>query len=143
MALRFTDYTTSGCTRDILRTFRNAYDTTESTEGAYVKKGILLFHDVSRVVKFDHRPQLDALIEELTRTFAVRYENPPPPMNLQAPRDACIPESIITQLPAFSYQKRLDDLVAPNWLVDIFRRYLSADPWPVSDKATRRNPIGT
>ena len=143
MALRFTDYTTSGCIRDTLRTFRNAYDTTESIEGGYVKKGILLGHDVSRVVKFDHRPHLDALTKELTRTFAVRYANPPPPIHLQAIRDAYIPESIITQLPAFGYQKRLDDLVAPNWLVDTFRRYLIADPWPVSDKATRSKPIGT
>jgi hypothetical protein len=45
-------------------------------------------------------------------------------------------------LPAFGYQKRLDDLAAPSWLVDTFRRYLDTDPWPASDKA-RGQPIGT
>ena len=45
-------------------------------------------------------------------------------------------------LPAFDYQKRLDDIAAPSWLVDTFRRYLDADPWPPSDKA-RGQPIGT
>jgi hypothetical protein len=38
-------------------------------------------------------------------------------------------------IPAFDYQKRLDDLAAPSWLVDTFRRYLDADTWPPSDEA--------
>ena len=38
-------------------------------------------------------------------------------------------------LTAFNYQKHLDNLVARNWLVDVFRRYLDTDPWPPSDEA--------
>jgi len=45
-------------------------------------------------------------------------------------------------LVAFNYQKRLDDLATPSWLVDTFRRHLDADPWPPSDEA-QRQPIGT
>jgi hypothetical protein len=33
------------------------------------------------------------------------------------------------------YQKRLNDLILPSWLVDTFRRFLDIDPWPPSDKA--------
>jgi hypothetical protein len=38
--------------------------------------------------------------------------------------------------------KRLEDLAAPSWLVNTFRRYLDADTWPPSDTA-RGQPIGT
>ncbi|KAF8228283.1 hypothetical protein L208DRAFT_1404099, partial [Tricholoma matsutake] len=96
-------------------------------------------------VKFDRHPQLDALIEELTEAFAVRYEEPPSAKDRQALEDARvanIPDSVMTNLPALSYQKRLDDLAAPSWLVDTFRRHLDADPWPLSDEA-RGQPINT
>jgi hypothetical protein len=57
-------------------------------------------------------------------------------------RVANVPESVITNLPALSYQKRLDNLAAPSWLVDTIRRHLDADrPWPPSDQA-RGQPIG-
>ena len=84
------------------------------------------------------RAQLNALIQELTQAFATRYEEPPSARDLQALDDALeahVPESVVTNLPAFNYRKRLDDLAAPSWLVGTFRRYLDADPWPPSDKA--------
>jgi hypothetical protein len=90
------------------------------------------------VVRFDRRPHLDKLIRELTESFATRYEEPPTARDLQALEDALeahVPESVMTNLPAFSYRKRLDDLAAPSWLVDTFCRYLDADNWPSSDKA--------
>ncbi|KAF8230713.1 hypothetical protein L208DRAFT_1400114, partial [Tricholoma matsutake] len=61
---------------------------------------------------------------------------------LEDARVANIPDSVMTNLPALSYQKRLDDLAAPSWLVDTFRRHLNADPWPLSDEA-RGQPINT
>jgi hypothetical protein len=109
------------------------------------KKGFLLGRDIPRVVKFDRRPHLDKLIRELTETFAVRYKEPPSAKDLQALEDAQIanvPESVVTNLPAFSYRKRLDDLAAPSWLVNMFRQKLNPDLWPSSDKF-RRQPIGT
>ena len=141
VALRYTKYTTAGSTRDFLRGIRNAYDFPEDADAGYIKKAILLCRLVPREVKFDHRPQLDALIEELTETFAVRYEKFPSAIDFQAILDAQtakIPESIIAQLPAFSYLKRLGDVGTPSWLVDTFRRHLNAGPWPVSDNAARR-----
>ena len=56
--------------------------------------------------------------------------------------EAHVPESVMTNLPAFSYRKRLDHLAAPSWFVDIFQRYLDTDPRPPLDKAGGR-PIST
>jgi hypothetical protein len=130
-ALRFTNHTISGGgTSRFLRAFDEEYEDEEGVKGGDLKKGFLLGRDIPRVVKFDRRPQLDALIEELTETFAVRYEKPPSTKDLQALEDARVanvPESVMINLPALSYRKRLDDLAAPNWLVDTFRRNLYAD----------------
>ena len=46
-----------------------------------------------------------------------------------------VPESVISNLPALSYRKSLDDLAAPSWFIDTFRPHLDADPWPLSDQA--------
>src|SRR6266436_4107161 len=43
--------------------------------------------------------------------------------------------SIMQLLPVFDYQKCLNDLAAPSWLVNIFHCYLDAYTWPPSDKA--------
>ena len=145
-ALRFTNHTISGgSTSRFLRAFDEEYEDEEGVRGGDLKKGFLLGRDIPRVVKFDRRPQLDALIEELTETFAVRYEKPPSADQLQAlerAQAANIDPSITSGLMAFNYQKRLDDLAAPSWLVDTFRRNLNADFWPSSDKC-REQPIGT
>jgi hypothetical protein len=61
---------------------------------------------------------------------------------LERAQAANIDPSIMSGLTAFNYQKHLDNLVARNWLVDVFRRYLDTDPWPPSDKA-QRQLIGT
>jgi hypothetical protein len=69
---------------------------------------------------------------------AVRYEKPPSDDHIQGlerARAGNVDPSIMRLLPAFDYQKRLDDLVTPSWLVDTFRRYLGEDPWPPSDEA--------
>jgi hypothetical protein len=145
-ALRFTKHTCSeGDSSTFLRAFDEEYETADGVKGGDLKKGFLLGRDIPRLVKFDRRPHLDKLIRELTEAFAVRYEEPPSAKDLQALEDAQIanvPESVMTNLPAFSYRKRLDDLAAPNWLVDTFRRNLNADFWPSSDKF-REQPIGT
>src|SRR5882762_3599973 len=144
-ALRFTNHTISGGgTSRFLRAFDEEYEDEEGVKGGDLKKGFLLGCDIPRVVKFDRRPQLDKLIEELTEAFSVRYEKPPSTKDLQALEDARVsnvPESVISNLPALSYWKRLDDLATPSWLVDTFRRHLDADPWPLSDKA-QGQPIG-
>jgi hypothetical protein len=46
-----------------------------------------------------------------------------------------VPSSFLEENTAFKYQKRLNDLISPSWLVDTFRRFLDTDPWPPSDKA--------
>jgi hypothetical protein len=144
-ALRFTNHTISGGgTSRFLRAFDEEYED-EGVKGGDLKRGFLATREIPRVVKFDRRPQLDALVEELTETFAVRYEKPPSADQLQAlerAQAANIDPSIMSGLMAFNYQKRLDDLAAPSWLVDTFRRNLNAEFWPSSDKF-REQPIGT
>ena len=144
--LRFTDHTISGGgTSRFLRAFDEVYEDKDGVKGGDLKEGFLLGRSIPRVVQFDRRPHLDALIRELTEAFAARYEEPPSARDLQALQDvrvANVPESVITNLPALSYQKHLDDLAAPSWLVDTFRRHLDAEPWPLLDKA-QGQPIGT
>jgi hypothetical protein len=145
-ALRFTNHTlTGGGTSRFLRPFDEEYEDEEGVKGGDLKRGFLATREIPRVVKFDRLPHLDALIRQLTETFAARYEEPPSADQLQAleqAQAANIDPSIISGLTAFNYQKRLDDLVAPSWLVDTFRRYLDADTWPPSDEA-RGQLIGT
>jgi len=145
-ALRCTNHTISGgSTSRFLRAFDEEYEDEESIKGGDLKRGFLATREIPHAVKFDHRPHLDKLIRELTEAFAVRYEEPPSAKDLQALEDAQIanvPESVMTNLPAFSYRKCLDNLAAPSWLVDTFRHNLNPDLWPSSDKF-RRQPIGT
>ena len=77
-ALPFTNLTISGGdTSRFLRVFDEEYEDEEGVKGGDLKRGFLATREIPRVVKFDRRPELDALIEELTETFAVRYEKPP------------------------------------------------------------------
>src|ERR1700691_2329836 len=130
-ALRFTKHTCSeGDSSMFLRAFDEEYEDEEGVKGGDLKRGFLATREIPRVVKFDRRPRLDALIEELTEAFAVCYEKPPSADQLQAlerAQAANIDPSIMSGLTAFNYQQRLDDLVARNWLVDGFQRYLDAD----------------
>ena len=138
-ALRLTKHTISGGgTNRFLRAFDEAYEDEEDVKGGDLKRGFLATREIPRVVKFDRRPHLDKLVEELTEACAVRYEMPPSARDIQALEDALeahVTESVMTNLPAFSYRKRLDDLAAPSWLVDTFRRYLDPYIWPPSDEA--------
>jgi hypothetical protein len=96
------------------------------------------------MVKFDRRPHLDKLIRELTEAFASCYEEPPSDEDLETLKDMKsnnAPPSYLYSNAAFKYQKHLNDLVAPSWLVDTFRHHLNADFWPPSDGA-RGQPIG-
>ena len=145
-ALRLTNHTISkGRSSDFLRPFDKEYENEDSVRGGELKTGFPVSRKIPRLVKFDHRPHLDKLIEELTEVFAVRYEKPPSHdhvRGLERARADNVDPSIMRLLPAFDYQKRLDDIAAPSWLVDTFRRYLDADSWPPSDKA-RGQPMGT
>jgi hypothetical protein len=74
------------------------------------------------MVKFDRRPHLDEPIRELTEAFATRYEEPPSARDLQALEDAFkaqVPESVITNLPAFGCREHLDDLATPRSIPSI------------------------
>ena len=145
-ALRFTKHTISGGgSNRFLRAFDEEYEDEDGVKGGDLKKGFLLGRDIPRTVKFDRRPQLDALIRELTEAFAARYEEPPPHEDFEVLKDMQsnnAPPSYLYSNSAFKYQKRLNDLISPSWLVDTFRRFLDIDTWPLSDKA-RGQPIST
>ena len=74
-------------------------------------------------------------------TFAVRYEKPLTAQDLDLLKEA---QEKSPSLPVLCFQisKRLDDLAAPSWHVDILCDTDPSDPWPRSDKSQRR-PIST
>ena len=147
MALRFTNHTIyKGHSIDFLRAFDEEYENEDGVKGGNLKKGSLLGRDIPLRVKFDHRPQLDALIEELTEVFAVRYERPPSAEQinqLQRLRDKGLSDDDLgNDSVVLNHTRRVASLKSPDWLVDTFRRHLNAGYWPSSDKAQAK-PIGS
>jgi hypothetical protein len=115
MALNSTNHTIFGgssCT--FLRIFDDDYEDKNCVKGGDLKKNILLCREIPCTVKFGRRPQLHGLVVEgLTQTLAVYYEEPPSAKDLEALEDAQVanvPESVMSNLLAFSSQNRLDDL---------------------------------
>ena len=127
-ALRFTRHTNSeGDSIRFLRAFDEEYEGEHGVRGGDLKEDFSQHVKYHTLSKFDRRPQLDALIKELTEAFAVRYEEPPSAEEVKAleqAQSANLPPSIMAGLTAFKYQKHLDDLATPNWLVDTFSRHL-------------------
>lgn len=128
-ASRFTKYTISGGgSNRFFSAFDEEYEDEDGVKGGDLKKGFLLGCDIPRMVKFDRCPSLDTLIEELTEAFAVRYETSPPHGDFETLKDMQFnnaPPSYLHSNSTFKYQKRLDDLATPSWLVDTFRRHLN------------------
>ena len=145
-ALRFTKHTISGSSLNkFLRAFDEAYETADGIKGGDLKKGFLLGRDIPRMVKFDRRPQLDALIRELTEAFATRYKEPPTAekiSQLQRLRDKGITDDDLgNNSVVLNYTRGVASLKSPDWLVDTFRHHLDAGCWPPSNK-TQGQPIG-
>jgi hypothetical protein len=145
MALRFTNHTISGGSASrFLRAFDEEYQDEQDVKGD-LKMGFLLAREITRVVKFDHRPQLDALVRELTEAFAVRYEEPPSAEQinqLQRLRDKGLTDEELGNDVVLNYEKRMAFLKSPDWLMHTFWRHLNTDPLPPSDRA-RGQAIGT
>jgi hypothetical protein len=107
---------------------------------------------------FKSCPELNPLLEELRKAFAVRYHDPPE----QADHDALeqlnnkiralekdIRESVVgvnsevldlrlalrDSNYAFVYTKKMKLLSEKGWLVGVLRRYLESDVWPEDDTA--------
>jgi hypothetical protein len=137
--LCLTKHTISGGgTNRFLRAFDEAYEDEEDVKGGDLKRGFLATREIPHVVKFNHRPHLDKLIEELTEACTVHYEKLPLDDHMQELERAWVGNvdpSIMRLLPVFDYQKHLDDLAAPSWLVDTFHPYLDEDTWPPLDEA--------
>jgi hypothetical protein len=72
MALCFTNH--DGDLKELLRPFDEAYEARNGVKGGKLKRGSLRDRDIPEQVKFKNRPHLDDLINDLTETFAVRYE---------------------------------------------------------------------
>jgi hypothetical protein len=135
----------SSGTRRFLRAFDKEYEDEEGVEGGDLKRGFLVTREIPHEVKFDHRPQLDVLIKDLTEASTVRYEKPPSDQDFKTLKDMKsnnAPPSYLYSNATFKYQRHLNDLVAPSWLVDMFKCHLNADFWPPSDEA-QWQAIGT
>jgi len=134
------DTCSEGGSGTFLRAIDEEYETADGVKGGDLKKDFLLGRDR---FKFDRRPQLDALIRDLTDAFAARYEELLTADQFDALKQmqsSNVPSFFLGENITFKYQKRLNDLVSPSWLVDTFQRSLDTDPWPPSDKA-RGQPI--
>jgi hypothetical protein len=124
-----------------LRAFYEEYED-EGVKGGDLKREFLVIREIPRVVKFDCRPQLDALVEELTEAFAVRYEKPPSDEDFEMLKEMQsnnAPPSYLYSNATFKYKSAS---MISRWPVDTFRRHLNMDCWPPSDEA-RGQPIGT
>jgi hypothetical protein len=148
MALHFTNHTISRrISLDyILGSFDDAYEVEGGVNGGQYKRWLLLTRDIPHEVKFDDRPQLDKLIEELTDTFAVRYDRPPSAEDISSSeayhqhlRDIGYTDEKIAKTSfVFHHARRMASLKSPDWLVKTFRHHLEAGPWPLSDKAVEQ-----
>jgi hypothetical protein len=134
--------------RTYTRQFDEAYiDDSGTVKGGSLKQNLFMSTDLSKL-KFDGRPQLDALLEELAVALAVRYERPPEPddWELLAEQEAFLmdnPDSPHLDLiklsrdysTAYRYQERKHHLETKrHWLVDTIRKHLNTGTWP-KDKA--------
>jgi hypothetical protein len=104
--------------------------------GRRPQEGFPCTREIPRVVKFDRLPQLDASLKSSPRhsPFVTRSRQQLISWRRSSERKQPTLTRIMSGLMAFNYQKRLDDLAAPSWLVDTFRHHLNADFWPPSDK---------
>lgn len=131
---------------EFLRAFDEAYaDAAGNVRGGQLKSGVLVTGSLCLKVRFEKRPLLDKLVDDLNRIFQVRYENPPSQEDkdeLNELRAAGAPESELRRLSAYKYQARKDKLRARGWLVDTIRSYLTTpDNWP-DDNAERQKTVG-
>ena len=135
-----------GHSTDFLKAFDEEYknELEDSVKGGELKLGFLQSRKIPRLVKFGRRPHLDALIDELTETFAIRYEKLPMANwldMLKQMHSNSVPSYYLEEDAVFRYQKRLNDLISPSRLADTFRPSShDKDHWPPSDKA-RGQPI--
>jgi hypothetical protein len=77
------------------------------------------------VGRFDGRPPLDALVDELCQEFGVLYKREPS-RYLSAERLAFL---------VACYNNSRKNIRTENWLVNTLQEFLNADGWPSDDKA--------
>lgn len=115
-----------GHSTDFLKAFDEEYknELEDSVKGGELKLGFLQSRKIPRLVKFGCRPHLDALIDKLAETFAIRYEKPPTANRLDMLNQmhcSNVPSSFLEENAVFKYQKRLNDLISPSRLAGTFR----------------------
>ena len=131
--------------RDLLMPFDEAFKVGDGVRGGIHKQVSLTDNKIPRHVKFNDRPHLDALIEELTETFAFRYKKLTKDDfkkfdELEA--TGLHSEELLAAHPVFNYRDRMSSLQSRGWLVKTFRHHLAGDPWPTSDKPLEKDSEG-
>ena len=139
-ALRFTSH--DGDLKEHLRSFDEAYEARNGIKGGSLKRASLLGRDIPLQVKFEGRPHLKGLIAELTKTFAVRYEEEPSKERLERLEEmekaGLHSSKDLAENAVFQYKTRMRFLDERSWLVKTFRHHLDAGPWPASDHAVKQ-----
>jgi hypothetical protein len=123
-ALRYTKHSDVGdllgsTANDLLEAFNEARPNGSGSFNGGISK--FCFLAMRSKLRFDDRPQLNALIMRLRRTFSARYQEEPDPQDLPF---------LLT-----CYNADLENLKTKNWLVSAIQEYLTQDGWPIGDKA--------
>jgi hypothetical protein len=140
--------------RALIRQFDEAYiDDRGTVKGGKLKRDLFTSTDVSKL-KFNGRPQLDALLVELAKAFAVRYGPPPQAADWEALE---VQEELLAENPyssklklardqatAYKYQKLKDQLEKEqHWLVNTIRKHLNTGIWPEDKAELQKIPQNT
>jgi hypothetical protein len=86
---------------------------------------------------------LNRLLSILRKTFSARYGETYPDDETQEAKDLvaqaeanpAMNPSIYYRLAPYIYVSRMESLVKPNWLVEVFNKHLDSDDWPSYDNA--------
>src|ERR1700738_2877404 len=107
--------------------FDDAYEGLDgSVRGGRAKKDAILADTVPRRSGF-HNPMIASLLKKLTRTIAVRYEDPPTEEDSDGP--ASYKEALK------KYTRRRAQIEPSDWMLDIFREAVeNRSAWPADDK---------
>jgi hypothetical protein len=130
-ALRFTKHTIKkGSLKSLLSPFDEKYEDGDVVAGGRLKRDSLIQKEIEKSVEFDGRPQLDKLLFEITKMFAVRYE----PLPSASDMETSVFESLMKH-----GNTRMETLNERDWLVKTLRRHLDAGSWPTSDVAEQQS----
>jgi hypothetical protein len=124
-ALRYTKHAEELKNTVTVKQLLEAFDEASPDGSGGVMGGVLKtkFLSTNSELRFEGRPQFEALILKLCRAFGFRYAVQLFPEDTER------------------FRKGREILRSENWLVDMLRHFLDADGWPSDDKAEPQETV--